>query len=238
MEKQTLLVVEDAPDIREMVALYLSNAGYHVLQTESGRECLRLVEAHRPVAVILDIGLPDIDGFAVAATLRASNPSLGIILVTVRDDDFDRIAGLETGADSYITKPVNMRVLLAQLRSLLRRRGVDEAPMSVSLGAFRADLLRRRIIDVQGGDIALTHGEFTLLVGLIERRGQPVSRQDLFASLRRVGVADDSGDQRTVDTLIARLRRKLEANPNRPLLIQTVYTKGYRLAEEHELSGL
>lgn len=235
MDKQTLLVVEDAPDIRDMVVLYLTNAGYHVLQTESGRECLRLVDAHRPAAVILDIGLPDLDGFAVAASLRANHPSLGIILVTVRDDDFDRIAGLETGADSYITKPVNMRVLLAQLRSLLRRRSADEASFTVSLGAFHADLLRRRIVDADGAEVPLTHGEFALLVGLIERRGQAVSRAELFASLRRGGAAEDAGDQRTVDTLVARLRRKLEPNPNRPTLIQTVYTKGYRLAEEHEL---
>lgn len=233
--KETLLIVEDAPDIREMLAVYLANVGYNVLQTESGRECLRLVETHQPAAVILDIGLPDLDGFEVAAALRASHPSLGIILVTVRDDDFDRIAGLETGADSYITKPVNMRVLLAQLRSLLRRRGSDGALMSVSLGLHRADLLRRRIVDACGNEVPLTNGEFAVLVGLIERRGQPVSRQDLFASLRHGGAAEDSGDQRTVDTLIARLRRKLEPNPNRPLLIQTIYTKGYRLAEEHEL---
>ncbi len=237
VEKETLLVVEDAPEVREMIALYLGNAGYDVVQTGSGRECLRLFEEHRPVAVILDIGLPDLDGLAVAASLRSRSPSIGIILVTVRDDDFDRVAGLETGADSYITKPVNMRVLLAQLRSLLRRRGAgDESSMVVNLGLFRADLLRRRIVDRGGEDVALTHGEFALLVGLIERRGQTVSRQDLFASLRRGPGAEEIGDLRTVDTLIARLRRKLEQNPNRPLLIQTVYAKGYRLAEAHELN--
>ncbi|MGA4635415.1 response regulator transcription factor [Pseudomonas solani] len=236
MEK--LLVVEDAPEIREMVSLYLANAGYEVLETASGLECLRLYDRHQPAAVILDIGLPDIDGLSVAAQLRSKNPEIGIILVTVRDDDFDRVAGLETGADCYITKPVNLRVLLAQIRSLLRRRGIGDKPsQDLCLGPYRVDLLRRRIADEQGADVSLTAGEFALLIGLIERRGKAVSRHDLLACLRSGADADDAGDLRTVDTLVARLRRKLELNSNRPQLIQTVYGKGYKLASESEMSN-
>lgn len=236
MEK--LLVVEDAPEIRQMVALYLSSAGFEVLQTESGRECLRLFDEHQPAVVILDIGLPDLDGLAVAGHLRARSPHTGIILVTVRDDDFDRVAGLETGADSYITKPVNMRVLLAQVRSLLRRRPAPEETSRLArLGPYQVDLLRRRITGGDGEEVPLTAGEFALLVGLIEHRGQPVTRHELLGSLRPAADSEDVGDLRTVDTLIGRLRRKLELNANRPQLVQTVYGKGYRLAEERELES-
>ena len=235
MEK--LLVVEDAPEIREMVSLYLVNAGYEVFSTPSGLECMRLFERHQPAAVILDIGLPDIDGLAVAAQLRSKSPQIGIILVTVRDDDFDRVAGLETGADCYITKPVNLRVLLAQIRSLLRRRQGDKPNQDLLLGPYKVDLLRRRISDEEGADVALTAGEFALLIGLIERRGKPVNRHDLLACLRHGLDSEDSGDLRTVDTLVARLRRKLELNSNRPQLIQTVYGRGYKLVSETDMSN-
>lgn len=239
MATDRLLVVEDAPDIREMLVLYLQEAGYEVDGTDSGRECLRLFEARQPALVILDIGLPDVDGLSVAAQLRGRCPRVGIILATARNDDFDRVAGLEIGADCYISKPLNLRVLLAQIRSLLRRSGGGEekADLSLRLGRFKVDLLRRRIVDEHAADVALTPGEFALLIGLVERRGKSVSRQDLLISLRRGQAGEECVDVRTVDTLIARLRRKLEVNPNRPQLIQTVYARGYRLASETEIIG-
>lgn len=234
---ETILVVDDAPEIREMIAIYLSAAGYEVLSTPSGREAISLFEQHNPALVILDIGLPDLDGLRVAAAMRLRSLDVGIILVTVRDDDFDRVTGLETGADSYITKPVNLRVLLAQVRSLLRRRGVnDEQVRTVAMGSLKVDLLRRRIADSEGRDVSLTGGEFALLIGLLDQRGKPVDRQILLAALRNDSNTEEDGDVRTIDTLIARLRRKLELNPNRPILIQTVYGKGYRLARESELA--
>ncbi len=234
---ETILVVDDAPEIREMIAIYLSAAGYEVLSTPSGREAISLFEQHNPALVILDIGLPDLDGLRVAAAMRLRSLDVGIILVTVRHDDFDRVTGLETGADSYITKPVNLRVLLAQVRSLLRRRGVnDEQVRTVAMGSLKVDLLRRRIADSEGRDVSLTGGEFALLIGLLDQRGKPVDRQILLAALRNDSNTEEDGDVRTIDTLIARLRRKLELNPNRPILIQTVYGKGYRLARESELA--
>ncbi len=233
-----LLVVEDAPEIREMLVLYLREAGFEVHATDSGRACLERVQQLRPSLVLLDIGLPDLDGLTITAQLRRSQPQLGIILVTVRDGDYDRVVGLEAGADGYLTKPLNLRILLAQVRSLLRRcgQGEREADFSVRLGRFRVDLLRRRISDAAGQDVVLTPGEFALLIGLIERRGSEVNRQDLMQCLRRGQDDDEEVDARTVDALIVRLRRKLEVNANRPQLIQTVYGKGYRLAAEDEAS--
>ncbi|MFG0721671.1 response regulator transcription factor [Pseudomonas sp. GLN_6] len=233
-----LVVVEDAPEIREMMVLYLQNAGYEVYATGSGQQCLVLVERIRPALVLLDIGLPDIDGLTITAQLRRSQPSLGIILVTVRDEDYDRVVGLEAGADCYLCKPLNLGILLAQVRSLLRRcgGGEREADFNLSLGRFRVDLLRRHILDSQGNDVSLTPGEFALLIGLIERRGRAVNRHDLLACLRRGQDVGEDIDVRTVDALVVRLRRKLELSPNRPQLIQTVYGKGYRLAGEAEVA--
>lgn len=233
-----LVVVEDAPEIREMMVLYLQNAGFEVYSTDSGRQCLLMVERLKPALVLLDIGLPDLDGLTVTAQLRRNQPNLGVILVTVRDEDYDRVVGLEAGADCYLTKPLNLGILLAQVRSLLRRcgGGERESDYSLSLGRFRIDLLRRHIVNQDGMDVSLTPGEFAVLIGLIERRGHAVNRHELLTFLRRGQEDAEDVDVRTVDALIVRLRRKLEVSPNRPQLIMTVYGKGYRLANEAEIS--
>ncbi|MFP5424015.1 MAG: response regulator transcription factor [Gammaproteobacteria bacterium] len=233
-----LVVVEDAPEIREMMVLYLQNAGFEVYSTDSGRQCLLMVERLKPALVLLDIGLPDLDGLTVTAQLRRNQPNLGVILVTVRDEDYDRVVGLEAGADCYLTKPLNLGILLAQVRSLLRRCGGGdrESDYSLSLGRFRIDLLRRHIVNQDGVDVSLTPGEFAVLIGLIERRGHAVNRHELLTFLRRGQEDAEDVDVRTVDALIVRLRRKLEVSPNRPQLIMTVYGKGYRLANEAEIS--
>ncbi|OHC27798.1 MAG: hypothetical protein A3J71_08960 [Pseudomonadales bacterium RIFCSPHIGHO2_02_FULL_60_43] len=233
-----LVVVEDAPEIREMMVLYLQNAGFEVYSTDSGRQCLLMVERLKPALVLLDIGLPDLDGLTVTAQLRRNQPNLGVILVTVRDEDYDRVVGLEAGADCYLTKPLNLGILLAQVRSLLRRCGGGdrESDYSLSLGRFRIDLLRRHIVNQDGVDVSLTPGEFAVLIGLIERRGHAVNRHELLTFLRRGQEDTEDVDVRTVDALIVRLRRKLEVSPNRPQLIMTVYGKGYRLANEAEIS--
>ena len=233
-----LVVVEDAPEIREMMVLYLQNAGFEVYSTDSGRQCLLMVERLKPALVLLDIGLPDLDGLTVTAQLRRNQPNLGVILVTVRDEDYDRVVGLEAGADCYLTKPLNLGILLAQVRSLLRRCGGGdrESDYSLSLGRFRIDLLRRHIVNQDGMDVSLTPGEFAVLIGLIERRGHAVNRHELLTFLRRGQEDAEDVDVRTVDALIVRLRRKLEVSPNRPQLIMTVYGKGYRLANEAEIS--
>jgi two-component system torCAD operon response regulator TorR len=233
-----LVVVEDAPEIREMMVLYLQNAGFEVYSTDSGRQCLLMVERLKPALVLLDIGLPDLDGLTVTAQLRRNQPNLGVILVTVRDEDYDRVVGLEAGADCYLTKPLNLGILLAQVRSLLRRCGGGdrESDYSLSLGRFRIDLLRRHIVNQNGVDVSLTPGEFAVLIGLIERRGHAVNRHELLTFLRRGQEDAEDVDVRTVDALIVRLRRKLEVSPNRPQLIMTVYGKGYRLANEAEIS--
>lgn len=241
--KDRILVIEDAPEVRDMIAGYLQNHGYQVVAAACGFDGLALAASQAPSAVVLDIGLPDIDGLTVMAHLRAQHPRTGIILATARGDDFDRVTGLEAGADSYINKPLNLRVLLAQVRSLLRRCQWDEAgeagsaqpgDFSLRVGRLRIDLLHRRIYDAHGQELTLTPGEFALLIGLIERRGKPVSRQTLMACMRIGQAEDDSVDLRTVDTLIARLRRKLDSGEDPQQLIQTVYGKGYLLVPERE----
>lgn len=233
-----ILVVEDAPDVREMICGYLEVQGYAVQGARTGAEAMELAAATPPQAVVLDIGLPDIDGLTVMARLRAQHPQVGIIVVTARGAEFDLVTGLEAGADSYIRKPLNLRVLLAHLRSLLRRcGGVDEEAtrdMMLAIADFRVDLLRRRIFDGKGQELALTPGEFALLIGLIERRGKPVSRQILMDCMRIGAGSEDMPDLRTIDTLVARLRRKLSTPASKKPLIQTVYGKGYRLAAEEQ----
>ena len=224
-----LIVVEDAPEIREMMVLYLQNAGFEVYSTDSGRQCLLMVERLKPALVLLDIGLPDLDGLTVTAQLRRNQPNLGVILVTVRDEDYDRVVGLEAGADCYLTKPLNLGILLAQVRSLLRRCGGGdrESDYSLSLGRFRIDLLRRHIVNQDGVDVSLTPGEFAVLIGLIERRGHAVNRHELLTFLRRGQEDAEDVDVRTVDALIVRLRRKLEIDSKRPEMIRTVRNGGY-----------
>lgn len=246
---ERILIIEDAPEVRDMIAGYLQNHGYQVAAATCGLEGLALAARQIPNVVVLDIGLPDIDGLTVMAHLRARHPRTGIILATARGDDFDRVTGLEAGADSYINKPLNLRVLLAQVRSLLRRCQWGEAAeagesveagsaqpgdFSLRIGSLRIDLLHRRIYDGRGQEVVLTPGEFALLIGLIERRGKPVSRQTLMACMRIGQAEDESLDLRTVDTLIARLRRKLDSGDDSQQLIQTLYGKGYLLVAERE----
>lgn len=232
-----LLLAEAATDERALMAAYLREAGFAVQTTGSAATLLQLLERHSPALVILDAHLPDLNGPELVLRLRTGAPHSGILLLGRTDGDFDPVASLENGADGYMTKPLKLRVLLAQVRSLLRQRRMllEQAPRRLRLAGYRVDLLRRRIETAEGMAVALTSGEFALLIGLLEQRGRAVSRQELLACLRQ-GQEDGGGELRTVDTLIARLRRKLEANSNRPRLIETAYGKGYRLVEEHELA--
>jgi DNA-binding response OmpR family regulator len=219
MSVGTVLIVEDEENIATLVTAYLQRDGYTVEWTRSGEEALRLLDRARPCAVILDLGLPDIDGFEVCRRIRARS-QVPILMVTARDEEPDRIAGLEVGADDYISKPFSPRELVARVRAVLRRlERTSEDPM-LMLGDVLVRTQAREVV-VADRPVDLRGKEFDLLCYLIENRGVVVSRERL---LDRVWGMTFAGGTRTVDMHVAQVRRKLD----RPDLIQTVRGYGYK----------
>ena len=215
-----VLVVEDESTIADVIRRYLVAAGFTVQTTGSGRDAQAIIRRDRPVAVVMDIGLPDLDGLSVCQQMRAAGDWTPVIFVTARDEDVDRILGLELGGDDYLVKPFNPRELVARVRTVLRRSGtaVGASPVLVA-GRLRADTAQRRVW-VDAGEIALTATEFDLLVYLMKHPERVFDRQSLLSSVW--GYAAASG-LRTVDVHIAALRSKLgEASP-----IRTVRGVGY-----------
>lgn len=215
----TVLVVEDEESIASLISAYLKRDGYDVQWTRSGEEALLLLDRARPCAVILDLGLPDIDGFEVCRRMRARS-RVPILMVTARDDEPDRIAGLEVGADDYISKPFSPRELVARVRAVLRRlERVSEDPM-LTLGDVVIRPQAREVL-VADEPVELRGKEFDLLCYLVENRGVVVSRERL---LDRVWGMSFAGGTRTVDMHVAQVRRKL----GRPDMIQTHRGYGYK----------
>jgi two-component system, OmpR family, torCAD operon response regulator TorR len=225
-----LIVLEDDPVTSEMIAGYFSEHEFDVTVAGDCEGCRKLLPRVDPDLLFLDIQLPDGDGIELAQEIRAAS-QVGIIFVTRRDADADRIRGLEVAGDHYVTKPIDLRDLLARARSLLRRRAIDERPASRAGGPLRfrdwtIDLVRRELVDFDDTQIQLTRAEFDLLAALVDARGEPLSRGYLIevVSNRQADV-----DIRTVDALVARLRRKLVSQSVRPV-ITTVTGVGYRIA--------
>jgi DNA-binding response OmpR family regulator len=224
----TILVVDDEPHIVELATLYLKNDGYNVISTDHGPAALRLIEERRPDLVVLDIMLPEIDGWEVCRRLRQGGNDVPIIMLTARGEDVDRIVGLELGADDYMVKPFNPRELVARVRAVLRR-AEGQAPIAEVLRIARLEIdAARREVHIAGEDVRLRTKEFDLLLALAERPGFVFSRDQL---LDRVWNYDYAGGTRTVDVHIARLRDKLEGSG---LRIETVWNVGYKLVEEPE----
>lgn len=231
-----LLVVEDDPFQRETVSAYLTNQGFTVEAVESGRACRAAVAAGMPDAALLDVGLPGEDGFALARWLRGQSPTLGIIMLTAAGDLVDRVVGLESGADDYITKPFEPRELLARIRAVMRRAqsvgGLAAAaapvalpPGRVRIGAAVLDLKRGLLVTNEGREDMLTEGEFSLLKLFSENPNKALHRDWL---LERVsGEEEPEAFDRAIDLRIMRLRRKVERNPARPMAIRTVRGVGY-----------
>jgi len=221
---QTVLVVEDESSIASFVALYLKNAGYKVRNVGTGEAALEQVGAERPDLVVLDLMLPDIDGIEICRRIRRSS-DVPILMLTARDEDVDKIIGLEVGADDYLTKPFNPRELVARVKSILRRavperREVETKEMKHGDLAIDAG---RREVHVAGKEIQLAPKEFDLLWELLDHRGLVLTRDQL---LERVWGYTFAGDTRTVDVHVRQLRRKLgEASP-----IVTVWGVGYKVA--------
>ncbi len=231
MTAGTILVVDDEPGIVTIVRDYLDRAGFRVLTAGDGETALRLARTERPSLVLLDLMLPGLDGLDVTRALRQdpSTNGLPLIMLTARVDETDRVAGLELGADDYITKPFSPREVVARVRAVLRRA---EGPPTYN-GVLRAgDLaidLQRRTVRRSDVAIELTATEFDLLATLARQPGRPFTR----AQLVDLVYGDDfDGYDRTVDAHIKNIRRKIEPDPREPRYIQMVYGVGYRFAEQ------
>ncbi|MGI9616884.1 MAG: response regulator transcription factor [Acidimicrobiales bacterium] len=215
--------MEDEPDIGDLLALYLRREGWQVHLATTGEDGLDAIRARQPDFVVLDIGLPgELDGFDVCRELRQSS-DVPVLFLTARDDEVDRILGLEIGADDYVTKPFSPREIVARIKAVLRRgRSADQARTDQTFGDVRIDLQRREAIR---GDapVSLATQEFALLEVLLEHQGHVMSRQQL---LDLAWGADWIGDPRTVDVHVRQLRRKLGDD----LPLATVRGFGYRLA--------
>jgi DNA-binding response OmpR family regulator len=222
----TVLLVEDERKLRELVRSYLERAGLAVLSTSSGAEALTLASEAQPDLVVLDLGLPDVPGETVARELRAAG-SVPILMLTARAGEEDRIAGLELGADDYVTKPFSPRELVLRVQAILRR-GVpvaDKGPVSYGGGALLIDTPRRQVI-VRGAVTDLTPTEWGILGALGTVPGRVYSR---FELINRVRGYEFEGYERTIDSHVKNLRRKIEQDPAHPQIVQTVLGGGYRL---------
>ena len=229
-----IAVVDDEVDITRMLGNYLQGAGYRVSQLHTGHALLALMETDAPALVLLDVGLPGEDGFSIARQLR-EHWDCGLVIVTGRGDAVDKIVGLEVGADDYVTKPFDLRELLARVKAVLRRSRAADAPSTAAPDAsgdkrrfagWELDLAARSLADPTARDVPLTTGEFSLLRVLVDNAGKVLSRDFLLEQTRgrEAGPFD-----RTIDVQIGRLRRKLEGDVEEPKLIKSVRGAGYIL---------
>jgi len=235
-----VLIVEDEPNIRELVALHLGLEGYACEVVADGAAALARIEADRYDLLVLDIMLPGVDGLALCRAVRngRTNRDVPILMLTARRDESDKVVGLESGADDYLTKPFGVRELVARSRALLRRprpSGLaalrdEEGRAPVRVHGLEIDPARRRV-RADGRDVELTDQEFRLLHLLASNAGIVFSREALLAKVWR---GDTFVTLRSVDTLVKRLRRRIEPDPGRPRLLLTVWGVGYKFADVPE----
>ena len=223
----TVLVVDDEPKIVQLARDYLEHAGFAVLTAGDGPSALHSAQTRRPDLIVLDLGLPGVDGLEVVRSIRASG-STPIVVLTARDTELDKLLGLELGADDYVTKPFSPRELVARVRAVLRR---SERPLEprerIDVGELALDVPRLRTT-VAGRPIDLTATEFQLLATMAREPGRVFTRSQLLDAVH--GVAFESYE-RAIDAHIKNIRRKLEPDPARPRFVETVYGVGYRVAE-------
>jgi len=222
----TVLVVEDERKLRDFVRSYLERAGLIVLSTGSGAEAITMAAEAAPDLVVLDLGLPDVPGETVARELRAA-AATPILMLTARSSEEDRIRGLELGADDYVTKPFSPRELVLRVQAILRRGGsvAEQGMTSYGSGVLVIDE-PRRLVTVRGDSVDLTPTERGVLVALATVPGRVYSR---FELINRVRGYEFEGYERTVDSHVKNLRRKIESDSGHPQIIQTVHGGGYRL---------
>ncbi len=229
MPRETILIADDDPSIRELARMYLEKEGYGVETAVNGAQALIKIKENRPALLVLDLMMPEMDGWEVTRRLRAEG-DLPILMLTARDDDIDKIVGLEMGADDYLTKPFNPRELVARVRAILRRMGTnagkpDRPDKPRQLGNVTLDPASREVT-VNGERINLRVKEFDLLMTLLDHVNIVLSRDQL---LDLVWGYEFYGQTRTVDVHIAHLREKLSGSD---LVIETVWGMGYKLVAE------
>jgi DNA-binding response OmpR family regulator len=226
-DSSTILLVDDEDAVQKLLAFPLERDGFRVVQARDGQEALERFAAERIDLVVLDLMLPKLDGLEVCKRLRASS-SVPIIMLTARDDELDKVLGLELGADDYITKPFSIREFRSRVRALLRRASAP-APAALDEETIEADGLRidlaRRDVEAHGGPVQLTYVEFELLRTLASHPGRVYTREMLLQAL---WGGSDYREPRTIDVHVRHLREKLERDPREPQFILTVRGVGYR----------
>jgi two-component system, OmpR family, response regulator len=230
-----IAILDDEPDITALLGTYLRSHGYQVTELHRGPALMALMRSDKPAMVLLDLGLPGEDGLAIARQVREFG-KVGLVIVSGRGDAVDKVVGLEIGADDYITKPFDLRELLARVKAVLRRTepGPDSAPVAAAGGApdqrrfagFTLDLAARRLLGADANEIVLTSGEFDLLSVLVLHPGRVLSRDFLLEHTRGREAAPFD---RAVDVLIGRLRRKLGDDAQQPQILKAVRGAGYIL---------
>ena len=227
---ETILVVDDEPKILQLAKDYLVDNGFKVLTSGDGVQALAIARQEKPDLIVLDLMLPGLDGLDVCRSIRRES-DVPIIMLTARVEEADQLIGLELGADDYITKPFSPRALVARVRALLRRARGDLLQEEIlRSGNLELDL-KRMEVKLSGETIHLTRSEYTLLETLVKHEGQPLSREQLLEHLHGVAFG---GVDRSVDSHIKNLRKKIEPDPTEPICIQTVYGFGYKFLGDLE----
>jgi DNA-binding response OmpR family regulator len=238
-EAARILIVDDDPRVRAMLDRYLTDEGFQVKEAWSAASMRERLAEGKVDLVLLDVVMPGEDGFTLARELRARG-DVGIIMLTARNDLVDRVVGLEIGADDYVVKPFHLRELLARVRTVLRRAKSAPPPVETPAPAGRPrrvarfegwtlDFPRRRLTDPAGQEVSLTSAEFTLLAAFVEHPNRVLDRQQLMDFCRGSGW---NAFDRSVDTQVSRLRRKIEADPAQPALVKSVRGAGYVFAAQ------
>ncbi|WP_462419881.1 response regulator transcription factor [Salinicoccus sp. Marseille-QA3877] len=225
---RTVLVVDDEPSIVTLLKFNLEQAGYNVLTAEDGRKGLDTALKEKPDLIVLDLMLPGMDGMDVCKTLRQEKVNTPILMLTAKDDEFDKILGLELGADDYLTKPFSPREVVARVKAILRRsqfEDVEQSEQVIKIGDLEIHLERYDVF-FKGEQLVLTPKEFELLLYLANHRGKVLSRDQL---LNGVWDFQYDGDTRIVDVHISHLREKIETDTKKPIYIRTIRGFGYKL---------
>ncbi len=227
MERQkTILVVDDEPHIVLGLKDALEFEGFRVVTAATGGEAVEVHRRERPDAVLLDLMLPDQNGYQVCQQIRLLDTAVPVIMLTAKSQESDKIRGLDSGADDYVTKPFSVGELAARIRALFRRTGRPSDVTVVTIGDVSINLATHVLSTAKGAQETLSFYEVELIRLLHERKGQPVAREEI---LKRIWGLDSNPANRTIDNFVVKLRKKVEKKPNQPMHILTVYGYGYKL---------
>ncbi len=233
MREGKILIVEDELAIRKLINFNLQRSNFDVIETDEGKQVIPLIKKHDPSLILLDLTLPDMDGFDLCAQLTDNHPEIPIIIVSARGQDMEKIMGLELGADDYIVKPFNPLELVARIRSVLRRLSSmanQPEPDVIRTGPFIIELRTQRVYK-SNKQIKLTNREFQMIKLFTEKLNEPITRDEL---LDEIWGLDFFGDPKTVDVHIRRLREKIEKDPSNPAYLKTIWGYGYSFFHDED----